>query len=727
MPADVGSKPLGVFCDKGETAGGFSGECRFRLKAMLMPESVAVIGASQTPGSIGRTLMANLRAFGGRVYPVNPRWPAILGIPAFKSVSSVPVPVDLAVIATPAATVPGIVEECAKAGVKGAVILSAGFKESGAHGIELEKQILALRGGMRIIGPNCFGVIIPSVGLNTTFVEETARPGNVGFISQSGALCSAMLGWSIRENVGFRAFISIGSMLDVGWGDLIRHLGDDPGTSSIVLYMESVGDARAFLLAAHEVVPRKPIIVFKAGRTAAAAKAAASHTGSLTGSDDVVDAAFRQAGVLRVNSMSEMFDMLNVLARQPLPRGPRLAIVTNGGAAAVMATDRLVLEGGEAVPLSQSSFTALDALLPPHWSRNNPVDILGDADIRRYAAAMEIVQRDPNNDGLLVIFTPQAIASPSEVAIALSTVAKGSAKPILASWLGGDESLEGRRILRTAGIPTYSFPDDAARAFCNTWRYMRELPGLIDSAAPPPDLAPGANPSRAAEIIRIARYRDRLLLTELESKEILAAYGIPVVETRIAQKEEDAVKMAATFHGPVVLKVYSETITHKTDVGGVKLNLRGVTAVRQAYRAIRKSVSEHDAPAGFLGVTVEPMIPPDGYELILGSSIDPQFGPVLLFGAGGQLVEVLKDRALALPPLNATLARRLMEQTRIYTALKGVRGRSSVDLKALEELLVRFSALVVEQPSILEIDINPLTASPTRLLALDARIVLQKT
>jgi len=724
IPADAGSKHFRVFSDKDETAGGVSGGRRCGLNAMLMPESVAVIGASQTPGSIGRTLMANLRAFGGRVYPVNPRWPTILGIPAFESIAGVPAPVDLAVIATPAATVPGIVEECAKAGVRGAVILSAGFKESGPHGIELEKQILARRGGMRIIGPNCFGVIIPSAALNTTFVEETARPGNVGFISQSGALCSAMLGWSIRENVGFSAFISIGSMLDVGWGDLIRHLGNDPGTSSIVLYMESVGDARSFLLAAREVVPRKPIIVFKAGRTAAAAKAAASHTGSLTGSDDVVEAAFRQAGILRVSSMSEMFDMLNVLARQPLPRGPRLAIVTNGGAAAVIATDRLVLEGGEAAPLSESSFTALDAVLPPHWSRNNPVDLLGDADVQRYAAALQIVQRDPDNDGLLVIFTPQAIASSSEVAIALNTVAKGSAKPILACWLGGDESLEGRRILSTAGIPTFSFPDDAARAFCNIWRYIHELPGLIESAAPQPDLAPGADRSRAAEIIHIAHQGGRLLLTEVESKEILAAYGIPVVETRMAQNEEDAVKMAARFHGPVVLKIYSETIAHKTDVGGVKLNLRGPAAVREAYRAIKKSVSEHDAADGFLGVTVEPMIPPDGYELILGSSIDPQFGPVLLFGAGGQLVEVFKDRALALPPLNGALARQLMEQTRIYTALKGVRGRPPVDLKALECLLVRFSALVIEQPSIREIDINPLIASPTRLIAVDARIVL---
>jgi len=695
---------------------------------MLMPKSVAVIGATETPGSVGRSLMENLRSYRGRVYPISLRRLSVLGVPAFQFIAGVPEPVDLAVIATPADSVPGIVEECAKAGVKGAVILSAGFKESGPHGIELETQILARRGQMRIIGPNCLGVIIPPAGLNTTFLEETAQPGSIGLISQSGALCSAMLGWSLCENVGFSAFLSIGSMLDVGWGDLLRYLGDDPHTSSIVLYMEAVGDARSFLQAAREVVRRKPIIVFKAGRTAAAAKAAASHTGSLTGSDDVVDAAFRQVGVVRVNSMSEMFDMMNVLAKQPLPRGPRLAIVTNGGAAAVMAADRLVLEGGEAAPLSDESFAALNALLPPHWSRNNPVDILGDADAPRYAAAIQIVERDRNNDGLLIIFAPQAIVSPAEVATALTVTtasAKERAKPVLACWLGGDESLGGRRILSDAGIPTYSYPDDAARAFCNLWRYTHGLAGL--TVPPPAKLVPDANRSRAAEVIRLVRQSGRVLLTEVESKDVLSAYGIPVVETRVARQEEDAIKIAAGFHGAVVLKVYSQTITHKTDVGGVKLNLRGPAAVRRAYQAIKKSVSGHDAANEFLGVTVEPMIPADGCELILGSSIDPQFGPVLLFGAGGQLVEVFKDRALALPPLNETLARRLMEQTHIYTALKGVRGRASVDLCALTDLLVRFSALVVEQPSIQEIDINPLLASPARLLALDARIVLQKS
>ncbi len=696
------------------------------LAAMLMPQSVAVIGATEKPGSVGRAVMENLGSFCGRVHPVNPRRPHVFGRPAFPGIAAVPGPVDLAVIATPAATVPAIVEECAAAGVRGAVILSAGFKESGARGAELERQIAARRGEMRIIGPNCFGIMVPRAGLNTTFVEEMAQPGSLALISQSGGLCSAMLGWSIRQNVGFSAFVSIGSMLDVGWGDLIRYLGDDPDTRSIVLYMESVGDARPFLEAAREVVRRKPIIVFKAGRTEAAARAAASHTGSLTGSDDVADAAFRQAGVVRVGGMSEMFDMMDVLTKQPLPRGPRLAIVTNGGAAAVMAADRLVLDGGKASLLSRDSFEQLDALLPPHWSKNNPVDVLGDADAGRYSKAVEIIRRDDNNDGLLVIYIPQAITAPAEAARTLQAVAQGYTKPILACWMGGDECDEGRRILSKAGIPAFSYPDDAARAFCNLWRYTKGQRAAPETPAPGHAAAPAPDRARAAKIIQVARDNGRTLLTEVESKQVLAAYGIPVVDTWIAQKEADAVRIAARLGGAVVLKVFSETITHKTDIGGVKLDLRGPAAIRRAYREIRKSVAEHEAD-GFLGVAVEPMIAPDGYELILGSSVDPQFGPVILFGTGGELVEVFQDHALALPPLDAALARRLMEQTRIYTALRGVRGRAPVDVEALEALLVSFSELVTGQPLIKEIDINPLFASSTRLLALDARIVLQHT
>ena len=699
------------------------------LDTMFAPKSVALIGATETAESVGRTILENLRAsdFGGALYPVNPKRQTVLGAVAFPRIADVPAKVDLALIATPAATVPGIVSECADAGVTGAIIISAGFKETGAEGRELEQQVLrnARRGGMRIIGPNCLGVMLPHAGLNATFAAGMARPGSVGFISQSGALCTAILDWSFCENVGFSAFVSVGSMLDVGWGDLIYWLGDDPHTRSIVIYMEAIGDARAFLSAAREVALTKPIIVIKVGRTEQAARAAASHTGSLTGSDEVLDAAFRRVGVLRVETIAELFDMAEVLGKQPRPRGPRLAIITNAGGPAALATDMLVRSGGEIAPLSDDSFRAFDALLPPHWSRNDPVDLLGDADAERYARAVEIAAQDPNTDGVLAILTPQAMTDATATAERLSAFSKLGGKPLLASWMGGREIAEGNAILNRANIPTYEYPDTAARAFAHMWRYSHALDALYETPALAPHTeAHTEHRARAAQIIDSARRAGRTLLTEVESKKLLAAYGIPAVETQIARTEKSAVELAAKLGGAVVLKVFSETITHKSDVGGVKLNVHGAAAVRRAFREIERSVGERNAPGDFLGVTVQPMIARGGYELIFGSSTDPQFGPVLLFGAGGQLVEVFKDRALGLPPLNATLARRMMEQTRIFTAFHGVRGRAAVDLAGLDELLVRFSHLVVEQRWIKEIDINPLNVSGGDFMALDARVVL---
>jgi acetyltransferase len=701
------------------------------LTTMLAPKSVALIGASEKPDSVGRALLENLESFRGRVFPINPSHSTLLGQKTFSTIRDVPEDVDLAVIATPAATVPGIVAECAAAGVKGAVVISAGFKESGPAGAELEKQILERRGKMRIIGPNCVGVMLPHIGLNATFAKPLALPGNIGFISQSGALCTAILDWSRSTQLGFSAFISIGSMADVNWGDLIDHLGDDPHTRSILLYMESVGDARSFLAAAREVALTKPIIVIKVGRTGAAAKAAASHTGALTGSDDVLDAAFRRVGVLRVDTIEELFGLAELLGKQPRPAGPRLAIVTNGGGPGVLATDALIECSGKLAELSGKTFDELDKLLPPHWSRGNPVDILGDASPELYARAVEIVSRDESNDGLLVILSPQAVTEPSETAKRLRAFAKLKAKPILASWIGGVGVRPGMEILDRAGIPTFEYPDAAARAFCAMWRYSHNLDALYET----PELTATAeiDRSHAEQIINRARKAQRTLLTEIDSKQLLAAYGIPTVETKIAKNEDEAVEIANKIGGSVVLKIYSETITHKSDVGGVKLNLRGAAAVRRAYREIAQGAAAFQPPQGalesappyFLGVTVQPMIAQDGYELILGSSIDPQFGPVLLFGTGGYFVEVFKDRALGLPPLNRTLARRLMERTQIYRALKkGFRGREPIDLAALEELLVSFSQLVIEQRWIKEIDINPLLVSPKQIVALDARVVL---
>ncbi|HTS15984.1 MAG TPA: bifunctional acetate--CoA ligase family protein/GNAT family N-acetyltransferase [Verrucomicrobiae bacterium] len=702
------------------------------LDPFFSPATVAVIGATEKEGSVGRTIVRNLitSSFGGTVYPVNPNRPSVLSIRAYRRITDIPEPIDLAVIVTPAQTVPGIIGECVDAGVKAAIVISAGFKETGADGVELERQILerARRGNLRVIGPNCLGVMRPPQGLNATFAGGLAHAGSVGFISQSGALCAAVLDWSLREKVGFSAFISIGSMLDVGWGDLIDYLGSDPKTHSIVIYMETIGDARAFLSAAREVALSKPIIVIKPGRSEAAAKAAASHTGSLTGSDEVLEAAFRRCGVLRVNAIAEVFYMAEILAKQPRPKGQRLTIVTNAGGPGVLATDALLANGGELTELSKDTMGALNQILPAAWSHNNPIDVLGDAGADRYAKAIEIAAKDPGTDGLLVVLTPQAMTEATQTAELMKPYAKAFGKPVLASWMGADDVAGGVEILNQAGIPTFPYPDTAARMFGYMCRHLYALRALYETPALPrggdedaPDTA------RATKLVGQARQSGRTLLTEFESKQLLVAYGIPTIEMRIAKSESEAVKAGEKIGYPLVLKLHSETITHKTDVGGVQLNLANARDVKRAFTSIRKSVTEKAGAEHFLGVTVQPMVKLDGYELILGSSIDPQFGPVLLFGAGGQLVEVFQDRSLALPPLNATLARRLIERTRIFTALKGVRGRAPVDLAALEQLLVRFSQLVIEQPWIKEIDINPLMASPERLVALDARIVVQES
>ena len=710
------------------------------LDVIFAPKTVAVIGATDRPNSVGRTILWNLisNPFGGTVFPVNHRRDNVLGIKAYADITAVPAPVDLAVIATPAPTVPKVIRQCAAAGVKGAIILSAGFKEIGAVGIELEQEILAEARlhQMRIVGPNCLGIMSPHNGFNATFASAIARPGNVGFISQSGALCTSILDWSFRENVGFSAFVSIGSMLDVDWGDLIYHLGDDPYTTSIAIYMESIGNAQSFLSAAREVALSKPIIVIKGGRTGAAAQAAASHTGTLAGSDDVLDAAFRRCGVLRVDTIEDLFNMTELLAKQPRPKGKRLTILTNAGGPGVLATDALIREGGQLAQLSAETISKLNEVLPTHWSHSNPIDILGDATAERYTQALKIAAADENSDGLLVILTPQAMTDATKIASQLqATVKELKGKPLLASWMGGENVAEGEAILNRAGIYTMPYPDTAAHLFNLMWKYSYNLKGLYET----PVLAANGNGnsrrSQAAAILERVKATGRNLLTEYESKQLLAAYEIPTVTTEIATSEEQAIEIATKIGYPVVLKLHSETITHKTDVGGVHLNLNNADAVRKAYNSIQQTVEENTSSIPihylssdpFLGVTVQPMINLDGYELIIGSSIDEQFGPILLFGTGGQLVEVFKDRALALPPLNTTLARRMIEQTRIYEALKGVRGRKAVDLNALAKLMVRFSQLVVEQPWIKEIDINPLLISSDRLLALDARVVLHDT
>ncbi|MGC8625487.1 MAG: GNAT family N-acetyltransferase [Phycisphaerae bacterium] len=696
----------------------------------MHPRNVAVIGATENPGSVGRTLLWNLISspFGGTVFPVNPKRPSVLGIKAYATIRDVPEPVDLAVICTPAATVPDLVAQCGAAGIPGAIIISAGFKELGAPGVELERQIAvqARQYSMRIIGPNCLGVQNPLLGFNATFARGIARAGSIAFLSQSGALLTGILDWAEREQIGFSSIVSLGSMLDVGFGDLIDYLGDDPRTRAILIYMESIGNPRQFISAAREVALTKPIIIIKAGRTAAAAAAAASHTGSMTGSDEVLDAVFRRVGILRVNEISELFDLTEVLAHQPRPKGPNLTILTNAGGPGVLATDALIQGGGELTKLSEPTMKELNALLPGPWSHGNPVDILGDASPERYAKSLEIAARDAHSDGMLVILTPQDMTDPTRSAEALVVAAKGQSKPVLASWMGGAMVRAGEEILNRAGIPTFAYPDAAASAFNYLWRYDRALKSLYQTPRSAGDQPSDTQCQTQVQSLFAKVLADkRTTLTEPESKELLSAYGIPITPTHVAGTAQEAIAAAEKLGYPVVLKVFSKTISHKTDVGGVQLNLSCAAAVKQAFESIQASVTAKASANQFQGVTVQPMVRlSDAYELILGSTIDAQFGPVLLFGAGGQMVELFRDHALALPPLNSTLARQMINQTKISKALAGIRGRAAVDVVELERILVRFSAMVIENPRIKEIDINPLLVSPKQFVALDARVIL---
>lgn len=714
--------------DKSETPA--SHHRRHPLDALFHPSSVAVIGATEAPGSVGRTALWNLISspFGGTVFPVSEGRPSVLGIRACSRIADIPDPPELAVITGPAASVSSTIRECGEAGVRVAVVLSAGFREAGDDGRELERDVLdvARRHGVRIVGPNSLGVMRPATGLNATSASAMAQSGSVAFISQSSALCAAVLDWSLREHVGFSAFVSIGSMLDIGWGDFIDYLGHDPRTRSIVMYMESVGHARAFLSAAREIALAKPIIVLKVGRTQAAARAVASHTGFMTGDDDVLDAVFRRCGVLRVDTISDLFHLSEVLAKQPRPSGPRLTIITNAGGPGVLATDALIGHGGRLAELSADTLRLLDEALPASWNRRNPIDLQGDATVARYAAAVGAAVKDEGSDGVLVVLAPQAATDPAGTAERLASVTAHSERPILASWMGGAEVAAGEAVLNRANVPTFSYPDTAARIFTYMWRYSTNLKALYETPLLPADhddLVTGRRGASASLLERV-RAAGRTQLTEYESKQLLALYDIPVVATRVARNEIEAVSLAEALGYPVVLKLHSETVMHKARVGGVILNVVGADGVRAAYRHIRASVLRHVSPDQFLGVTVQSMIVLRGIEIILGSALDAQFGPVLLFGAGGQYAEVLRDRALGLPPLNTTLAKRMMEQTRVHALFNAPDNPDAPDVDAMAELLVRFSHLVADQPWIREIEVNPVHASAEGLMALDARVVV---
>ncbi len=700
------------------------------LDKIFDPRRVAVIGASNTPGSVGFSVFRNMleAGFHGVVYPVNPKREAVQGVQSYPDVASLPRTPDLAVICTPANTVPGLVRECGEAGIYGLIILSAGFKEIGPEGRKLEEQVRAEAAkfpGMRIIGPNCLGVIVPRIGLNATFAAGTPRDGQVAFISQSGALCTAVLDWSQEEGIGFSYFVSVGNMIDVDFGDLIDYFGEDERTKSLILYIEALSEARAFMSAARAFARTKPIVVYKAGRFAESAKAASSHTGSMAGEDAVYDAAFRRAGMVRVYEMGDLFDTAELLAKARPPLGSRLAILTNAGGPGVMATDALIARRGELAQLSPETMDKLNQILPPFWSHGNPVDVLGDATPERYANALRLLLSDPNVDAVLAIMAPVGVSDPTTVAQAVAAVAKESHKPILAAWMGGPLMREGVNILNAAGIPTYDNPDQAVLAFMHLVDYGRNLELLYETPREIPVKFP-LDRAKIREQVAPLLAQTRVL-SELESKALLEAYGIPVTKPRVATNLEQALKAAAEVGYPVVLKIHSPDITHKTDVGGVIVGLHTEQELKEAYERMMATVRARQPQARIEGVTVQRMVQMEPrFELLMGAKQDVTFGAVIMLGMGGIATEVYRDTALGLPPLNEKLALRMLQSLRSWPLLKGYRGRPGVNLDKLIELVMRFSYLVADFPEIREIDINPLLASAGEVVAVDARVVVDR-
>lgn len=702
------------------------------LDKIFKPERIAVIGASDERPKVGWTVLRNLigAGFGGALYPVNSRRKVVQGIQAYPHVGALPCPADLAVICTPAASVPGLIRECGEAGIRGIIILSAGFREMGELGRALEEQMREewrKFDGLRIIGPNCLGIIAPHVKLNASFAADAPQSGHIALISQSGALCTSLLDWAAKQNVGFSYFVSVGNMLDVGFGDLIDYFGEDPATKSAILYVESISGARDFMSAARAFSRTKPLVAYKAGRFAESAHAAASHTGAMAGEDAVCDAAFQRAGIERVFEMGEMFDCAELLARQKPPSGGRLAIVTNAGGPGVMATDTLISLSGRLAHLGPATIKRLDEFLPVSWSHGNPVDVLGDATPERYARAVRVVLADGQVDAALLILTPQAMTDPTETAARIAEAHALIHKPILASWIGGRRVEEGDRILTAAGIPSYATPEDAVKAFMHLVSYARNLETLYETPRDVPlsfslDLA-GLR-ERYSAILRSGTE----ILSESDSKSLLEAYGIPVTKAVPARSAAEAAVIAREIGYPVVLKVLSPQITHKTDVGGVALNIRTEEALSLAFDEVVSSARKAAPQAEIQGVTVQKMIYlADGVEMIAGAKKDATFGTVLMVGAGGITAELYRDRALGLPPLNERLARRMLESLKSWPLLTGYRGKPPANIDRLTEILIRLSYLIANNPEINELDINPLFVSATQVIALDARVVIDRT
>jgi acetyltransferase len=700
------------------------------LDKMFRPRSIAVIGASARPKSVGAALMTNLMngGFDGPIMPVNPKATALHGIMTYKDVESLPLLPDLAVIATPPDTIPGLVDELGRRGTRAAVILTAGFAEGeAAAGKARSAQMLAAARPylMRIVGPNCLGIAVPGVGLNATFAPAALLPGNIAFLTQSGAMATTVLDWALPRGIGFSAIVSMGDMSDVDFGDLLDYFALDEATHAILIYAEGITQARKFMSAARRTARIKPIIVVKSGRAEEGARAASSHTGALAGADVVYDAAFRRAGMLRVNEVEELFDAAATLARMSPQRGNRLAIVTNGGGAGVLATDRLIEEGGKLATLSPDVIAKLNAVLPPTWSHANPIDLIGDADAGRYANSVSILIDDPGNDALLVAYCPTAIGSSAEAAkglIGVLSKSNAAKKNVFACWMGAATVAEGRAQLIDAQLPDFETPERAVRAFMYLVRYRQNQDLLLETPT-------AGQPSqeidleRARGLIRQALDDRREWLDPAEVAAFLACYNIPFARTQAVPDAKSAADAARQMNAPVALKIRSRDVVHKSDVGGVALNLTSPAEVAAAAARMNEKIFQALPKARLEGFIVQEMIHrPSAYELIAGVSTDPTFGPVILFGQGGTAVEIVRDKSLELPPLNRPLARAQIERTRIAALLKGYRDRPAVDIDGVVGVLVQLSQIVADHGEVTEIDINPLLCDARGVIAVDCRI-----
>ncbi|WP_353148867.1 bifunctional acetate--CoA ligase family protein/GNAT family N-acetyltransferase [Pollutimonas bauzanensis] len=697
------------------------------LEYLFRPRSVAVIGATNRPHSVGATVMHNLMAgaFQGSIMPVNPKHDSLAGLPVFHDLSALSAIPDLAIICTPPSTVPGLITRLGQIGTRAAIVLTAGSDTPSSGGaVSMQQAMLdaARPYLLRILGPNCIGLIVPAIGLNASFASAAALPGKIAFVSQSGALTTAVLDWAMSNNVGFSKFISIGNSADIDFGDVLDYLASDPDTRSILLYIESVKFARKFMSAARAAARNKPVIVVKAGRSAAGAIAAASHTGAMAGSDIVFDAAIRRAGMLRVDTTQDLFSAIETLSRGKPLHGDKLIILTNGGGPGVMAADALSLAGEELAILSDGARRSLDAVLPDTWSRANPIDIIGDAPAERYRKALSIVLEDGGSDSVLFIHAPTAIVGSADIARECAPQIAASPRSLLSCWLGGEGVSAARRIFNDTGIPTYQTPEDAVQAFLHSLAYRRNQELLLE-VPPSKPLDFTVNAQQVSNIVENALRDRRNLLNEVEAKSVLAAYGIPAVETRIAVTADEAAELAHQIGFPIVLKILSPDINHKSDLGGVVLNLESVQAVRTAGQEMLTRLAKLCPDARLTGFTVQAMIKrPGAHELILGVANDHTFGPFILFGHGGTAVQLINDRSVSLPPLNIALAKNLVASTRVFKLLQGYRDCPAADLPSLYLILVKLSQLVIDIPEIIELDINPLLLDEHGAIALDARI-----